>query len=155
MKRVLLASVLAVALLSLTAFAGFYAEITTDPMEPVIALEVGLGTLATFSGEPGVGLGFDIYGQVENILGYPADNLWACGFNVAIIGTEITLDLGMDFGFDQTHWSNYLTLDQWDTTATITGHPGDITTVWGEVVLTYASETLKPTFELGVRVEIP
>lgn len=168
MKRALIASALAVALLSLTAFAGFYGEITSDLGNRAISLEAGLSSLAAFSGDlgyiPVAGLGFDLYGRVLNILGPPVVNPVTCGFNVAILGTEITLDLGMDFEFDQTAWSTYLLMNQWDSTITLTGHPGDITTIWGEVVLVFSPlaigspasyNRLVPTFELGIRVEIP
>jgi len=160
MQRVLFlvrTSFLAVTLAALFTFAAlgsFYAQVTTDPLEPAMTLEAGLGMWGTFTSAPDIGLGLDLYTRVENILS--ADNDWKCGFLVGVTGTEITLDFGMDFGFNQEYWSDELSLTQWDTTATIAGHPGDITLVWGTVALKWEeSNVLVPEFELGVRVDIP
>lgn len=156
MKRALVLILALVLGLGLAAFAapGFYAEITTNPLKPVMTLEAGLGLWGAFANTPNIGLGLDLYTQVDNILG--TDNDWICGFLVSIQGTEITLDLGMDCGFRHTTWPDKLLLTQWDTTATITGHPGDITKVWGTIALIWdTGNKLEPGFELGIRVDIP
>ena len=154
MKRVLIASLLAILLLAPMAFADFYAELTTDPLEPAISLETGIGIVGTLAELPDASLSLDLWTGIENILGWP--NPWEVGFLVSLGGTEITLDLGMEFEFDQEEWSELLLLTQWDTTAKITGHPGDITQVWGKITFTCTEENmLFPDFEFGVRVEIP